>query len=248
MGRKIVDQKLWDKLLEAYREEPGNISRAAKLCGVTRVTARRAWEAGWNDRPWSKVSIAQLIELERDIARSRLELEDEAADLASDKADLEAERDREASRQRSIKTKEEEGRMVQIARNATIVNLANILRLAPAMQKSIERLAGELNALSMQETWDKRDRGEVSSLVRRFSMTVRELNLAGQTAMEMERLFLGQPEKVIGIVTEMDQMPLEELIRSAYQSDAVLKRAASRGLVVIPGTPTKTLTDGGTEN
>lgn len=244
MGRRIVDQELWDALLAAFREEPGNILRAARLCGVTRPTARRAWETGWPNKPWAKVSIKDLVDQERDIARSRLEIAEERAELEEDREALAAEADRERSRQQAIKAKEEEGKLVQLARGATLVNLNNMIRVAPSMAKLIERLGTELLVMADKPTWENRDRGEASSLLRRFALVVRELNAAGHQAMEMERLFLGEPSQIIGVVTDLDRMSMEELTRSAGYTDGVLQRAAKRGLVVLDGGRGKASGDG----
>jgi len=233
MGRRVIDQATWDKLLAAYREQPGVASHAARSAGVTRPTAQRAWDSGWPKMPYAKVPISKLIDLERDIARSRMELEDEAAELADDKLMLDAERDRERSRQQAIRSREDEAKLVQAARVSVIMGLASAVKLGPAMQAVMQRMATEMTARASTPDWTRSDRDEALAQMRRFATILQQLNSAGQTAMEMERLFMGEPEKVIGIVHEFESMPMEELMRAAGYTDGILRRAAARGLVGI---------------
>jgi hypothetical protein len=244
MARR-VDQALFEKLLEAYRADPGNISTAARYAGVTRRTARQAWETGWPDKPWGVKSIKDLLADDKDIARARLELEDERDGIQADHEALEAERDREAARQHAIRSKQEEGQLVQATRALTMNALGAAAKAAAGMQAGMTRLSKELVDLADSgKALSQKEIGQLSSIMRRYSSSLRDLASAGQLAMEMERLYLGEPSQIIGVMSEYDTMPMEELIKAAGYQDQILRRAADRGLIVLDGGLGKTAEPG----
>jgi hypothetical protein len=231
-----VTQDVWDKLLEAYREDPGNHSNAARHAVVQRRTARRAWELGYPDRPWGLKPIKDLLASEAELARSRLQLEADKEELEEDQIALELERDREASRQHAIRSKEQEGRLIAAARAGSIMGLSAAIEIAPSLQRAMQKLGTALAAIAEdQGSLTAKDVANLSFVMRRYSSTLRELSQAGQIAMEMERLYLGEPSQIIGVTTDLDTMPLQELVKMAGYQDDVLKRAYDRGLIVLDG-------------
>ncbi len=235
-----VDQACWDKLLEAYREDPGNHSAAARHAGVQRRTARRAWDTGYPERPWGAKSIRDMIRDEAELARSRLQLEAEQQELAEDKAALEAERDRERTRQHAIQSREQEGKLVQATRVATMNALAAAMKSAEGLSHAMTKLGGKLVELALQsDSLTDKQMSTLSNVLRRYSSTLRELAASGQIAMEMERLYLGEPGQIIGVVNELDTMPIEQLVKMAGYQDELIQDAAKRGLIVLDGGLTK---------
>lgn len=230
-----VDQATWDKLLEAYRQDPGNHSAAARYAVVQRRTAKRAYEEGYPDRPWGAKPIKDLLAMESDIARSRLQLEEEKDELEEDQAALDAERDRERIRQHAIKSREQEGQLIGAARAGAIMGLVAAVKMAPSLQQAMERLGKELVSMAEGGPITHKEMVSLSNIMRRYSATLRELSISGQVAMEMERLYMGEPSQIIGVTTDLDTMPIEELVRMAGYQDSVLKRAQERGLVVLDG-------------
>jgi len=224
------------KLLAAFRDDPGNYSAAARLACVQRRTARRAYEIGYPDRPWGLVPIKDLLAKEAELARSRLQLEADQDELDEDIAELDAERDREASRQHAVKTKEQEGQLIASARAGAILGLVAAVKVAPSLGKVMARIGTELEAVAENGlVLSSKEIHGLTAIMRRYSTTLRELALAGQTAMEMERLYLGEPSQIIGVKSEYDEMPLQDLVKLAGYQDGVLKRAQERGLVVLEG-------------
>lgn len=230
-----VDQDVWDKLLEAYRDDPGNHSAAARHALVQRKTARRAYELGYPDRPWGKVAIKDLIASEAELAQSRIQLEAEREDLLDDQADLEAERNREAARRAAINAKEQEIVLVGALRGTTMKALAGAVQAANGMQLAMKKIGEQLETIANGGPISHKEMMDISNMSRRYSSTLRELAAAGQMAMEMERLRVGDPTQIIGIETELDTMPLQDLVRMAGYQDKVLQRAQERGLVVLDG-------------
>lgn len=231
-----VDQETWDRLLAAYRDDPGNHSAAARLAVVQRRTARRAYEVGYPERPWGRVSIRDLIMGEAELARSRVQLELEKEELATDRHALDAERDREAARQHSVRAKTEEAVLVSGARAAAMRGLAACIGASDGVKAAMARLGQELVTISSAGgALSHKEMVSLSNIGRRYASTLRELATAGLTAMEMERLYLGEPSKIIGVKSEYDDMPTEDLLRMAGYQDGVLRRAQDRGLVVLDG-------------
>jgi len=231
-----VDFETWNKLLEAYREDPGNFSNAARHAGVQRRTARRAWDVGYPDRPWGGKSIRDMIRDEAELARSRTQLELEREELNEDKELLESERSAEAARQRAIAVRVEEAQLISGARAITMNAFASASKAAQGLSQAMTKLGGSLISKAMSaDELSMKDMTALSALLRRYSSTLRELTQAGQTAMEMERLYLGEPTSVIGVMTDLDAMPIEDLVKMAGYQDEVLTRARERGLVVLDG-------------
>lgn len=232
---KRVDQVTYNTLLDAYRDDPGNHSEAARRAGVTRRTAKTGWFSGWPDRPFGSKAIKDLLEEEKTIAGARMQLEDERAVLEEDKAFLAAEADREAQRQRAIKVREAEAAMISGIRGATSHAVVAALQTAGGLKSAMTRLSSELEQIAGQGPLSAKEVGHLSAIMRRYSSTLRELAAAGQIAMEMERLYMGEPSQIVGVLSDYDSMPLDDLVKAAGYQDQVLRRAAERGLVVLEG-------------
>lgn len=231
-----VDQKVFQAILAAHRAEPGNHSRAARDGGVTRRTARRAWVEGYPGTGWGDKPVSQLIVEEQAVARGRTELATEQGELREDREALERERAAEAVRQNAIRSKEMEAAMINGLRGVTSQALVAALRAVPGVQKVMTKMGEQL--VTMGESGaplTRHEMGDVMVLMRRYSSSVRELSMAAMTAMEMERLYLGDPDTHRGAETEFDSMPMEELVRAANVQQGILQRAADRGLVVLDG-------------
>lgn len=55
MANRIIDQKTYRLLLEAYREKPGNATHAGKVAECDRRMALTGWTDGWPKRfEWAK--------------------------------------------------------------------------------------------------------------------------------------------------------------------------------------------------
>jgi hypothetical protein len=227
-----VDQATWDRLVEAYRQDPGNHSAAARLCDVQRRTSKRAYELGYPDRPWGTKPIKQLIMEDIELARSRVQLDAERAELEEDRTLLDSERDREAARQHAVRAKTEEAVLVSGARAAAMRGLAAAIEASPGVKAAMKRLGDELTEMAEAGgPMDLKTRNFLSASCRRYSSMLRELAQAGQTAMQMERLYLGEPTEIVGVKTELDDTPTADLVRMAGYQDEVLRRAAARGVI-----------------
>lgn len=232
---KRLDQATFDLLLEAYRADPGNHSNAARHALVQRKTAKRAWEVGAPDKPWGVKPIKQLIAEDAELARSKAMLEEERMGLDIDTTLFEADRDREAVRQHAILAKKEEAILVGLARKTSVRALAAAAAASEGLASVMRKLGQELETIGNGGPLTRKEQSDITMMARRYAATVREVVAAGQMSMEMERLYLGEPTQIIGIETEYDAMPTNELVKLAGYQDEVLKRAQERGLVVLDG-------------
>lgn len=229
-----VDQETWDKLVAAYRDDPGNYSAAARICLVQRRTARRAYEVGYPDRPWGTKSIKQLLLEESELARSRAQLEEDQSQLEDERRALDAERDREAARQHALRAKQEEAVLVGGARAAAMRGLGAAMEAVPGIKAAMKRISDDLIQKAEGGPLTPKELAAMSATARRFSSMLRDLVQSGQMAMEMERLYLGEPTDVVKVVTELDDLPIADLVRMAGYQDQVIQRAAQRGVISLP--------------
>src|SRR5690349_18045802 len=112
MARRKISQDLYDALVSAYREIPGNASNAATEAGCDRRTAKQAYEVGWPAR--SLPPIKEVLQSERNEIRAmRVESERRRREAV-----LAAKED---ARSDALATKSEEARAVANMRRNSLV-------------------------------------------------------------------------------------------------------------------------------
>jgi hypothetical protein len=84
-------RKTYERILEGFRESPGNVSHAAKFAGSDHKTAKRLWEQGWPKFTWAR-PLREVIEEERQKALAEVSIR-----LQKEKEMHEAERERTRS-------------------------------------------------------------------------------------------------------------------------------------------------------
>lgn len=69
----VMTERKWARLIAAFRDQPGNFTNAAREAGITKETARKAWEAGYpkqNRKPIQQLMAMEANEREA-LARAR---------------------------------------------------------------------------------------------------------------------------------------------------------------------------------
>ncbi len=217
-GRTAYSRKLYDLLVEAYRERPGEHSYASRVAGCVRSTAARAWNQGWVPRiSWAK-AIREVLEDERAearalVAKKHLSEAEEAAEI------------RERMRREAIEAHAAEGQMVRLARSDATSLLAAVGKLQPALHKLSERLG-----VMLMDDGEKMSRREAAALLSTLSRTTKEALAAGQVAIELERLHLGAPTQILG-VQDVGEMSTGEAVKEIEAAAAALNRAKTLGLI-----------------
>ena len=226
-----VNQKTYDALVNAFRLQPGNCSAAARFAGVARNTAIRAWKVGYQDR----LAISVLLEQERVKAeQARIEAEQLAqvkAQTIRTETEAYALALRGETRDAALEAHEQEGKLVKAARqnvhnlavvaNAAISMAHELVKSAAADLQTPDKLAG-MTPIQKATLADK-----LTSIADRGVKLV-------QGVLEAERLWRGDPTKVIGIVP-MEEMSVEEAARIAREAYEAAQRYERHGLEVIDG-------------
>ena len=66
-----LTKETYERLVDAFRDAPGNFSAAARAVGCDRRMAKRAWTKGWERHPWAR-PVEVVLREEHDAARARL--------------------------------------------------------------------------------------------------------------------------------------------------------------------------------
>lgn len=183
--------------------------------------AKRGWEEGWPVYPWAE-PIHKVIERKQREAQERKRAEDiEAARAAA--------RVKDDATQEAIKVRGEEARMVAAARINVMVLLNATGRMGPALQS----LSDQISAAIIDK---KVPVDEMSGLLKNVASAAAATVKAGQVALEVERLFRGDPTKIIG-VQDTNFTP-DEAYEEIMAATEVAQRWQKRGnltLVVSKG-------------
>jgi hypothetical protein len=235
MAKRKITNDIYNAVLDAFREHPGNYSAAQKLAkadprtegSIAYATMRKAWNIGWPEQ--EKKSIKAALASEALAARRLLEEQkkvteqDALAALVSDEALI-----AEQARNDAITARVGETKLVRAARENAIELLTNSKELlqgfgnlAPKVTKYLENL--EIN--------DDEDVKLAAQLLWRLATSSRAATAAGMQVLQMERLLLGQPTEIIGVkdvegISEKDA--LVELEEAAKAADRVRKRRERR--------------------
>ena len=200
-GRKPT-LELFQALTDAFREQPGNASYAARIAGCDRRLAKNAWEKGWphiKHPPWAadvNRSIRDRLEDEKVAVRARLA--DEEAQRARDAAGARDEVER--ARRDALDQKAKEARAARAALDSGMGLLGIASALASALVPTVQRLGEQLR---------KKDEANETMSLKEVISTIRKLAYVGQVstniigrAMELDRKRLGEPEAILGVHAE----------------------------------------------
>lgn len=214
MARRALTQELYDRLIDGFRQAPGNASHAARIAGCDRRMAARGWEQGWlNQVTWAR-PIREVIKGEMESARAeRLRLQEQEREQQN--------QERQKARQDSVKAAAEEAQAAAIARaNGIAVGgiIQGLLRgLIPLTRRIQDNLATE----------DLKPR-EIAKMLGDAAFIVRHGNEAIKTAFELERIRLGEPTSVIGVQSHLDDVSAEEAVEELLGIERTLRRAVNQ--------------------
>jgi len=213
---------MYQALVDGYRQQPGNASHAARVAGVDRRTAKRGWEIGWQKQyVWAR-PIREVIREEMANARAaRLRAQEEER--------FEQEKEREKARTAAIKAAQEEAQAVSVARTNSIaagMMVGNLMRaLVPLAQRIQQDLANPKLVISPEKT---------AKLLSDMANVTRHSNEAMRTALELERLRLGQPTGLGGVQSQLEDLTAEEAVEELMSIQRTLARASRTGMVREP--------------
>lgn len=189
-GAKAFTREKWDALLAAFRLEPGNVHRASIVAGVSRETAQKAWDRGWQDstKPWAHVRIQDVLLKEQEEARAALRAQHVREHEAEMQAQLRARED-------AIQARKEEAQGSAASRK-------NALGLAIVANKAL--VAGQKVVAELQRRVDDPDGLEkmpLKDLSRLLELNARLVQRAENCmalALQIERVVAGEPIAILG--------------------------------------------------
>lgn len=249
-GARVTETQ-YQALIVAFRQSPGMHYKAAKMADVSGPTARRAWDQGWDSRGWPSIKsviASEQIEARAQAAEARRA---HAMDWESRKHEEELQRmqavsdrateARDKARADAIRSREEEGEMVQIARGAVRINLGSLTSLSRAvLRHSVPELIAQIESGYKYTRINGRLRKvKLSSedhmrMLQRAGSLLSKVIPEAERAIKIERLLMGEPTDVIGI--NMKGMDLNDAIHTAETCNWAVERAKKRrGLVALPG-------------
>ena len=212
MARRQISRNLYERLLTAYRDKPGNHSNAARFGGCDRRMAKRAWERGWDYAP-QFTPIEQALGSEQAEARS-LRVQSSAAQY------IDAEAAASQARQDAVQARVQEGQMVKLARGSSTAVLAQAARALKASNTLVHFLEQELPNL------DGMTAVKALSVLDRISKLASQAQSIAHTTMRMERLHMGEAEATVEINHNVGPLSNEDLLRELREIDSTLRVAA----------------------
>lgn len=231
MAQRVITQHLYDSLLVAYRERPGNHSNAARVAGCERRMARRAFESGWERMPWA-VPIKIVLDREQVTARAARHKD------RSDEYELMAEAQKLAQ-QDAVDARTQEARLVKMSRGGALALLSHCIRALKATQPLLDQLETEVQSGELKAG------GIIKLLDRVAHMTSQAVMLSKET-MRMERLHLGEPEQIVSM--RLDTVSTGDLVSELRSIESVLRSVKVEDAEIVDADhmlPQKTFSGGG---
>lgn len=245
--RTRLTKDVHDALVAAFRLHPGQIGKVARLAGVHKRTAKKAWEQGL-PYDWGRTPIREVIEGEQRQARALLAAgpvgggpPPPAAAPANDaEVGEDGPRPKKESRavlvaRRAVETRAQEAQLVDLTRSNVIVVTAISAQMYETAAKLAERLRG-----AVEERYFRTDESGVLvplSLeeIREGMVFIQKLvaisgkaAVTGDVCMDMERKLLGEDASAAGAITTVEEA-VRELAESKAAFERVEKKARERG-------------------
>lgn len=190
-ARVWVEDDVWDALLVAYRDRPGDATFAAAHAGIPRATAMIAWDRGMSragrpDRP----AIVQVLRAEIEAARAARIVEERALLNQDEERKLQAKRD-------AVEARKEELQLAKVARRNSLMLGVAVNRLADASQVIAKELADRVKAGIQHTSLD-----ELSRMLRLAAYIARQSGLVMEQTLRIERIVAGEPTEWVGLKTD----------------------------------------------
>ena len=235
MGKRKVTQELYDEMITAFRQTKGEpLAKSARLAGVDVRTMQRAWEFGW---PTKNFEAIQTI-FEREQARARALLERERqeglAQIAKERADSETQ---------AANARKQEGQTVELMRGIALRQVAAGAKLTTdtaILHDHVKTCIATLTKLSPNDA-KYMTAEKALNLSQRIATICNSIASFARTAMELERLHLGEPTHQVNVVYQQQNLTRDELRIRMSNAIEVLKDLDSLDdppLQLVEGEPT----------
>lgn len=218
-GRTPITRETYNKLLEWFRDHvKPKWAPAAEFAGVNHQTAKRAYMTGWPNRAVPMHPIRRVLEEESKEARAmRAQTVRELAKADAIKT-VDAHND-------AVRTREQEGLMVGATRTVAGKILKQTVKLVEVCSKLTGDVVEQIDreyAGSDAFGDPKKDLIDRLDVLERVQTYAKHGTALAETAMVLERKFMGEPEKVIG-----HQMSDTEAVAELMAGMRALERVTS---------------------
>lgn len=218
MGKKAITQEVYDAMLAAFREAPGNIQVVAKKANVYWTTAERAWTQGWENKNFPPIQ--GIVEEEQQEARARLE--HEKAKRTFETREIK----QELAKQDALDSRVQEARLVRGARENSIALTASTQRLLSGAFKLSSKLAEYLQSTEFPVR-------QGVQLICAIGRLVRDSNDSAKLALQLERLLVGAPTDILGVT----DISLADAERETRRTLVAIEEAKQMGLLIPTASP-----------
>lgn len=240
LGSAKISEETYGALIAAFRTFGPQFKEVGRQANVAAPTAKRAWDQGYPANGWDPIKLT--LEREKVMARAAI------AASAKQKQDTFATA-RENAIQSAAQAKAQEGQMVNLARTGALQALTVAHNLAAAARDLAVVVRRKLTQEAQQpdEIPDPDDASKLIpnprqisakeglSLLGKVTEVQSKVNNLAHEAMVMERLYLGEPSQVIGVVHNQSEMTLEELeIRVEMATEALKRSKEAGGIRKVP--------------
>lgn len=218
----------YEKILAAFREHPGNYMGAAKVAGVDRRMAKRAYLTGWPPRNWAR-PIHEVLAEEQAKAKvaiaERLKREREVADAEAEK-----------SRSAAIEVAQIETQILQGARRNVAAVFGLSAKLVPAMdglvsyvrELIIDKATNQVKpAADLEKAGINPDRA--LRLISAHSLILQRAFNVGFDVIQLRRLNEGLPGAIVGLTpVEMTAEQAADELENQEEALRLIKQEAEQ--------------------
>lgn len=223
--RNEMNRVKYDRIVCAFRDEPGNFRQAGLKAGVDWRTARKGWLKGWPDLDFPPIKEVIIDEQMESRSQAEIEKRNEQREEAERALQREVEvKDR--ARADAIAARKAEADLVRANRGNTIALVSITGRVLRGALKNAEEL--ERAFANGQDTDGKKlSVSQRIQLIDKLARTVERASRAARDTMAMERTLLGEPTEIIG-VTSLDYSDDHETYREIEELATAAQRARER--------------------
>lgn len=215
MPRFRRTQENWNKLIEAFREKPGNAAYAGRYAGCDYRVAQTAYEKGWSNRKefTENKSIRAILLEEKMEVRAKIR-------------DMEAEKVSEAQRARELRQKAKEDAVIDKAQEvqaarAAFGNAVRGLAMAGKLGEKIKKVTERCGHLIDKDV-DGMDLWEVVNFMKSYAWINDRANALARDALELSRKVGGEPDQVIQMVGGVEHTLKPDALLEAFGGDEKL--------------------------
>jgi len=216
MAWRPLTRDIYDALVAAFRDRPGQYTHAAKRAGVEFRMAKRGWLTGWmNQAAWAK-PIHVLLEEEADTSRADALRQAEAERAAQA-------RDRSLARQESVERRTQMIQLAKAMRGTLGAGVVALQKIGPVLAKALESFQNDLQTITEMHPKAKLE------LAREYIKAHSCLTSAFAELDAIARLEENKPTEIIQVQAE-DMTPAQAA-REIEEAKALLDLAREEGLL-----------------